>query len=95
MKTKNDSLRFAVGLFSLGWLAGCESPSNTNYLDDRGTPYGVDGYVSVGVGVGYYDPWYYGGPGYYPPVAVVPPPIGGVGGGMGPRPTPMPAGRMR
>ena len=46
MKSRNYSLRLAVGLFVLGWLVGCESPSSTNYLDDRGTPYGVDGYVS-------------------------------------------------
>ncbi len=87
MKTNKHTFLFAAGLFALGGFTGCEAPKDRVW-GDSGAEYGMNGYVGVGtgaVGVGYYDPWY-GGAGYYPPAAVVGPPVGAIGVGMGPRP---------
>jgi hypothetical protein len=65
MRTFKGPLKLAaVGLLALGAFAGCES------TDGGGA--GVSG--SVYYGVGFYDPWYYGG--YYddPDIIVTPPP---------------------
>lgn len=52
MSTMKQSLRFAALLFAFGMFTGCES-----------TDSGSSGSSSVSVyyGVGFYDPWYYGG----------------------------------
>jgi hypothetical protein len=93
MKTAKLSLSLASVLMVLGLFSGCEGGGGGGDVDVHGSVY---------MGVGIYDPWYYGpgyGPGYghggyYPPAAIVcpprpMPPRPGGGGGM--RPTP----RMR
>lgn len=93
MKSDQHALKvLALALVVIGFLAGCESD-------------GGGGSVSGGVyyGVGFYDPWYYGG--YHGDVGVIvtPPPGGGSGSISRPshpiatppsssvRPTPMPS----
>jgi hypothetical protein len=91
MKITKYFMGLAAMLLVLGLFSGCDSGG--------GGGGDVDVYGSVYMGVGIYDPWYYGpGPGYYPPAVICHPPPRPMpprppmgGGGMGPRPMP----RMR
>ena len=92
MKTVDSSFKFSVlAALLLGVFSGCES------TDGGGQVSG-----SVYYGVGFYDPWYYGG--YYddPDIIVTPPdrpdqsprpehPIAKPPAVSSPRPTPMPS----
>ncbi len=80
------SLVAGAALNSLFMLVGCSGYDDVS----------VHGSVGMYYGTGYYDPWYYG-PGYGPPVVVVPPPSSRprpehpIARPPPPRPTPLPA----
>lgn len=80
--TTTRAIGLAAATSCLIGLAGCSSSG----YDSGGS---VHGSVSMYYGAGYYDPWHYG-PGYPPPVIVVPPPVQRPPSVV-PRPQPLPA----